>query len=90
MTIKFLRKPDVLARRGTSRPVLYRHIALGLFPKPVKIGTRSSAWPEDEVDAVQLAQLGGATPDQIKALVTQLHRQRCERASELIKSIPAA
>jgi len=44
-----LRLPQVKARTGLSRSELYRRIAAGTFPAPVKLGERASAWPEQEV-----------------------------------------
>lgn len=46
-----LRLPQVQARAGLSRSELYRRIAAGTFPAPVKLGERASAWPESEVSA---------------------------------------
>ena len=45
-----LRRPEVEARTGLSRSELYRRIAQGDFPAPVKLGERASAWPAAEVD----------------------------------------
>lgn len=46
-----LRLPQVQARTGLSRSELYRRIAAGTFPAPVKLGERASAWPEHEIAA---------------------------------------
>jgi prophage regulatory protein len=46
-----LRLPQVKARTGLSRSELYRRMAAGDFPQPVKLGSRASAWPEFEVSA---------------------------------------
>lgn len=45
------RLPTVMARTGLSRSEVYRRVAQGTFPAPVKIGQRSSAWAGKEVDA---------------------------------------
>lgn len=45
------RLPDVKARCGLSRSEIYRRIAAGDFPKPIKLGERASAWAEHEVTA---------------------------------------
>lgn len=47
---RLLRVPAVLGLIGLQRSCLYRHIASGDFPRPVKLG-RISAWPEHEVTA---------------------------------------
>ncbi|MCC8468805.1 AlpA family phage regulatory protein [Xanthomonas phaseoli] len=44
------RLPSVLARVGRSRASLYRDIAAGQFPSPVKIGERAIGWDPREVD----------------------------------------
>lgn len=44
------RLPQVKARTGLSRSELYRRMAAGDFPQPVKLGTRASAWNASEVD----------------------------------------
>lgn len=54
VTANFLtleRLPQVRARTGLSRSEIYRRIAAGDFPKPVKLGDRASAWAEHEVTA---------------------------------------
>jgi prophage regulatory protein len=45
-----LRLPEVKAHTGLSRSELYRRIAQGTFPAPVKIGVRASAWSSAEVE----------------------------------------
>lgn len=45
-----LRLPEVKAHTGLSRSELYRRIAQGAFPAPVKIGARASAWSSAEVE----------------------------------------
>ncbi|CAI0781695.1 helix-turn-helix transcriptional regulator [Serratia fonticola] len=50
MPKSFIRLPEAMTRTGYSRSGLYKLISQGLFPKPVKIGTRSIAFIESEVD----------------------------------------
>lgn len=45
------RLPQVKARTGLSRSEIYRRIALGDFPRPIKLGERASAWSTAEIDA---------------------------------------
>jgi prophage regulatory protein len=45
------RLPQVRARCGLSRSEIYRRIAAGDFPRPIKLGERASAWAEHEVTA---------------------------------------
>ena len=48
--VLLLRLPEVIRRTGKSRSVIYRDVAAGTFPAPVKIGDRSSAWPSPAVE----------------------------------------
>ncbi|END9534913.1 AlpA family transcriptional regulator [Escherichia coli] len=50
MSNNLLRLSDVIRRTGYGRAWIYRLISLGRFPKPVKIGSRSVAFIESEVD----------------------------------------
>jgi len=45
-----LRLPQVKAQTGLSRSELYRRIAMGSFPAPIKIGERASAWSSVEIE----------------------------------------
>ena len=45
-----LRLPRVSAYTGLSRSELYRRIAIGSFPPPIKIGARASAWSSLEIE----------------------------------------
>jgi prophage regulatory protein len=47
--IQLIPLPDVLKRMNISERTLYRYVADGTFPKPVKIGPLSR-WVEAEVD----------------------------------------
>jgi prophage regulatory protein len=59
MVQRFLRLPAVIEATGLSRPTIYRHMAAGRFPRPVKLlGERAVAWPEAEVAAWQKARIG--------------------------------
>ena len=46
---RLLRRPEVLDLVQFSLTTLYRLMANGDFPRPVKLGTRAVAWWEDEV-----------------------------------------
>ncbi len=49
--LTLLRLSEVCRRTGKSRSEVYRRIAAGDFPQPVKLGERASAWPAHEVAA---------------------------------------
>ena len=46
---RLLRIPEVSARVGLKKTVIYERIKAGTFPKPIKLGS-ASAWPEHEVE----------------------------------------
>lgn len=72
----FLRLPAVCDRTGKPKSTVYREVGDGLLPPPVRIGERASAWPDDEIDAVNLARLRGQTNNEIRNLVTELVNAR--------------
>jgi prophage regulatory protein len=52
MTInRLLRRQEVEALTGVSCSAIYRWMADGAFPKPVKLGTRKVAWRESDIAA---------------------------------------
>jgi len=71
-----LRVRDVKSRTGYARSTIYAYIKTGLFPRPVKMGARLSAWPANEINTLTAARTAGKSTDEIKALVNQLHEQR--------------
>ena len=72
----FLRLPQVCDRTGKPKSTVYREVGDGLLPPPVRIGERASAWPDDEIDAVNCARLRGQTNNEIRHLVTELVNAR--------------
>jgi prophage regulatory protein len=66
-TTKFIRLPEIMRRYPLSRTTIYRLIGLGQFPAPVKISSRSVAWPESSVEAWAQAKLGAAQGDEAVA-----------------------
>ena len=74
----FLRLPAVCERTGKPKSTVYREVGDGLLPPPVRIGERASAWPDDEIDAINLARLRGKSNDEIKLLVADLVAARTE------------
>lgn len=44
-----VQKKEVLKALGISSPTLYRLIRDGLFPKPIKIGSKMSRWMESDI-----------------------------------------
>lgn len=48
---RLIRLPEVIHLTGMSRPSIYRMVAAGSFPAPIKLSERSSAWVHAEVQA---------------------------------------
>lgn len=67
---------EVIALTRKTKSPLYADIKSGVFPRPVKLGLRSAAWPVDEVEAINRARIAGATDEQLRDLVTRLHAKR--------------
>lgn len=67
-----------------SHASIYGLIRVGLWTQPVKIGERSSGWPDDEVKAINAARIAGQTDEQIRELVKQLHAKRAEKLAVLM------
>ena len=76
---RLLRCPEVEALRGFRRGRIYHECRQGLLPKPIKNGSRSSAWPLSEILAVNRARIEGKTNDEIRSLVLELVAQRKAR-----------
>ena len=49
----FLRLSCVLKRIPVSKSSWYAGIKSGIYPAPTKIGRRTSAWPNSEIEALQ-------------------------------------
>jgi prophage regulatory protein len=78
MSYNLLRLPDVMEGTGLSRASVYLHVGKGVLPPPVKIGERSAAWPEAEIEAINAARIAGKAEHQIRELVLRLRTQRAK------------
>ena len=47
---RILRRPEVSARTGLGKSMLYELIERGAFPAQIKLGPRAVGWIESEVD----------------------------------------
>jgi len=45
----YLRRPDVLQIIAVSKSTLHKWVAEGVFPKPIKIGARATAWRKSDL-----------------------------------------
>ena len=57
MLRRILRLPQVVEATGETRSTIYKRIAEGEFPKPVKLGAKSVGWVEDEISAYNEARI---------------------------------
>lgn len=73
---KLLRQKLVSEATSKGRTTIYREIGKGLFTRPVSLGGGRVAWPAHEVEAINRARIAGATDDDIRELVAQLHAER--------------
>jgi prophage regulatory protein len=48
--MKLIRLKQVMECTGLARSTVYKFIAEGDFPKPVKLGVRVAAWVESEIN----------------------------------------
>lgn len=67
-----------------SHASIYGLIRAGLWTQPVKIGERSSGWPDDEVRAINAARIAGQSNQEIRDLVKQLHARRVDKLAILM------
>jgi len=80
-----LRLPEVKARSGyRSNASIYNLVREGLFTKPIKIGMRSVAWPDYEVDSINTARVAGFNDEQIRDHVEELHQHRHRLLPDLL------
>lgn len=79
--LTLIRAPKVMERRGCRKTHLYGEIRQGLFPPPVRMGSRFAAWPEAEVEAVLRARIAGECDASVRALVAELLRARSKGAT---------
>jgi prophage regulatory protein len=80
-TYTIWRRTRVQEETGEARSTLYRRVSQGLFPPPIRLGARSVGWPADEVIAVNAARIAGASPDEVRALVSGAIAARRELAA---------
>lgn len=52
MSKRYLRLPQVLERIPVSKSTWWAGVRDGRFPKPVKLGPRTTAWREEDIDKI--------------------------------------
>ena len=81
------RRKQVLKRTGLSHSHFYKLIELGLWIRPFKLNTRSVGWFVHETDALITARTGGATTDQIKAIIKTLEAEREKAFKQMMEDM---
>lgn len=77
---KFISIDEVLEKTTFGRSSLYAKVSKGLFPKPVKVGSRKIAWPQYEVDQMMDFYLSTTSEEDTKSFVTKIEKIRTERS----------
>ncbi len=76
MVTSILRLPQVKSNSGLARSTIYLRVSQGLFTKPIQLGGRAVGWPANEIDALNVARISGASDDEIRQLVIRLEANR--------------
>ena len=77
---RYISIDEVLEKTTFGSSSLYTKISKGLFPKPVKIGSRKIAWPQYEVDQIMAFYLSTSDEEERKSFVVNLEKIRAERS----------
>lgn len=78
--------PGRKGRYPISVATLWRWVAQGKFPAPVRLSPGVTAWASDAVEAWERQQLAGATPagtDTAKAAAASVAARRARRSAEV-------
>lgn len=76
VTNALLGTADLCSVCRASRATIYVWISAGLMVPAIKLGSKSSAHPASEVNAILAARIAGKSDDEIRALVVQLTEAR--------------
>jgi prophage regulatory protein len=79
-----LKLSEVKKYTALSRTTIYTRIQEGLLTPPIKLGDRASAWPEDEIEAINNARIAGFSDDEIRELVKSLESRRRLTKGEIL------
>jgi prophage regulatory protein len=73
---KIFRIAEVCHSTGLSHSSLYKQIRLGHFPKGVKITSRATGWPENEILKINEGRIAGLSDSEMLELVQELEAAR--------------
>lgn len=83
--MKIERQPQARAYFGIGRSMFYAQCKEGLITRPIRLGTRATGWPSDELIAIAAARVAGKQDDEIRALVCRLHAGRAEKGAHIVQ-----
>ncbi|MBT9611914.1 MAG: AlpA family phage regulatory protein [Burkholderiales bacterium] len=74
--MRCVRLPEVISLLGLSRSSIYLQISDGLFPPPIHMSARCSAWPMHEVQRIILARVAQKTESEVREIVREIIKAR--------------
>ena len=85
--MKFLSTRVACERRSVGKSTHYSQIGKGLMTEPIRNGPRDSTWPDYEIEVINAAWAAGASEDEIRALVKELHAKRNDYFKDTLSAI---
>ncbi len=76
MAIKLLRREKAQEYCGLSNTEFYRRIKSGLLPVGIPSGKAIRVWPDYEIEKIQKAIIAGASDEEIRIVVSNIHKER--------------
>jgi prophage regulatory protein len=73
---KLIKTPEARGIFNHSKTTFYQKVKEGLLPSPVKLGSRSVVWLEQEIQQVAAARVAGFDDEKIKLVVKTLIEKR--------------
>lgn len=84
-------RPDTaMARLGTARTQFYEAVRNGLMVRPIKVGSRATAFPDHELNTIERARIAGLSDAELRRVVDDLHAQRRAVMAEFLQPVFAA
>ena len=75
--MKLIAMKQVIEKTGVCKTAIHNMVAVGLFPKPIKLqNQRRARWLESEVDTIIRAWVSGKSEDQTRVIVDTIERER--------------
>jgi len=81
---RVLRAAELLSILSCAKSKLHKDVKDRVMTAPIRPSHRMAFWPESEVRIIQAARIAGKTPDELRAIVEQLHAKRQADAANLL------